>query len=141
MDRRDITDRYSVAPQIEISDIAALAEDGFTTIIDNRPDAEIPPELQSDEMAKVAEAAGIRFVYNPVVNGGLTEDMVTAQGAEIGAEDGRILAYCRSGTRSTIVWALSQAGTRPADDLISDAARAGYDIAGLKPQIEALAKD
>ncbi len=119
--------------------MATLAADGFTTVICNRPDDENPPELHAAAMRAAAEAAGLNFVDNPVVNGGLTMDMVENQGRAIAGAEGPVFAYCRSGTRSTIVWALSQAGHLPTDQMIGAAAQAGYDLAGMRGQIEALA--
>ncbi|MBV0912304.1 TIGR01244 family sulfur transferase [Anianabacter salinae] len=141
MDLRQITHDYAVAPQIDASDMQALADAGYVLVIDNRPDNEVEPELQSDRMREAAEAAGLQFIYNPVINGGLTLDMVRGQGEAIGQAEGKVFAYCRSGTRSTIVWALSLAGQAPADDLIGKAAAAGYDLSGMKGQIEALSRD
>ena len=135
MDIRRITDTYAVSPQIAPEDMAALAEAGFTTVIDNRPDAEVPPSHRTAAMQAAAEAAGLTFVAIPVTHQGLNADMVHDQADAIAASDGPVLAYCASGTRSTIVWALSQAGKMPADDIIGAAARAGYDIGGLRPQI------
>ncbi|WP_172296804.1 TIGR01244 family sulfur transferase [Pseudoruegeria sp. HB172150] len=140
MDIRRITPEYAVAPQIEPTDMATLAAEGFRTVINNRPDSEVPPELQSDTMRAAAEAAGLDYVENPVVNGAMTMDMVIGQGAAIEASEGPVFAYCRSGTRSSIVWALSQAGTQPTDDLLKAAQDAGYDLGGLRGQIDALSK-
>lgn len=140
MDIRTLTPAYSVAPQIEPGDMQDLAAAGFTTVICNRPDDEVPPHLQSDAMQAAAEDAGLTFVRNPVVNGALTMDMVTNQDAAITGAPGRVLAYCRSGTRSTIVWALSQAGRQPTDDLLRVCADAGYDLGGMRGQIDMLAK-
>jgi len=134
-----ITADYAVAPQIEAADMAHLAAEGFTTVICNRPDDENPPELHMQAMRAAAIAAGLIFVENPVVNGGLTMDMVKGQGNAIAAAAGPVFAYCRSGTRSTIVWALSQAGHLPTDEMITAAAQAGYDIGGMRGQIDALA--
>lgn len=140
MDIRQINDSYAVAPQIAPEDMAALAEAGFTTVLDNRPDNEVEPDLQSDAMRAAAEASGLRFIYNPVVNGGLTMDMVKAQGDALDTAEGKVFAYCRSGTRSAIVWALSRAGAEPADTLVDQAAKAGYDLSGMRGQIDALSK-
>ena len=140
MDIRQITEDYAVSPQIEPQDMATLAARGFRTVINNRPDAEVPPELQSAAMRAAAEAAGLAYIDNPVVNGGLTMDMVQAQGAALAEADAPIFAYCRSGTRSSIVWALSQAGRQPTDALIEAAGKAGYDLAGMRDQIDTLAK-
>lgn len=139
MDIRRITPDYAVSPQVDPADLPALAAEGFTTLINNRPDAEVPPEMQSAAMRAAAEAAGLAYVDNPVVNGGLTMDMVTGQGAALDRSDGPVLAYCRTGTRSSIVWALGRAGKMPADDILGALARAGYDLPQLRGQIEALA--
>lgn len=140
MDIRAITPDYAVSPQIEPSDLPAIKDAGYVTVIDNRPDGEIGPHLHTDAMRAAVEALGMTFVANPVIGGMLTMDNVTAQGAAIAASPGPVLAYCASGNRSSIVWALSQAGKRPVDDLVGLPARFGYQLDHLRPQIEALAK-
>lgn len=139
MDVRQITPDYAVSPQIDPADIPALAEAGFVAIICNRPDHEIGPDQSSAAMRAAAEAAGLRFIDNPVENGALTEAMVANQAETIDASGGPVFAYCRSGTRSTIVWALGQAGKMPVDEILGAAARAGYALDGLRPQLEAIA--
>jgi len=140
MDIRAITSDYSVSPQIELSDLAALKAAGYAMVIDNRPDGEIPQHLHAASMKAEAEALGLVFVANPVVGGALTMDNVTAQRTAIAAATGPILAYCASGNRSSIVWALAEAGKRPVDELVGLPARFGYQLDHLRPQIEALAK-
>jgi uncharacterized protein (TIGR01244 family) len=139
MDIRKITPGYAVSPQIALEDLAAIKAAGFTTVIDNRPDGEIPPDLHTDAMQQAAEALGLTFVVNPVISGGMTMENVTAQGAAIAAAAGPVLAYCASGNRSSVVWALSQAGKMPVDDLVGLPARFGYQLDHLRPQIVALA--
>lgn len=140
MDIRAITPDYAVSPQIELSDLAAIKAAGYTMIIDNRPDGEIPPQLHASAMKSAAEALGLEFVANPVIGGALTMDNVTAQRAAIAAASGPILAYCASGNRSSIVWALAEAGKRPVDELVGLPARYGYQLDHLRPQIEAMAR-
>jgi uncharacterized protein (TIGR01244 family) len=139
MDIRPLTDSYAVSPQIAPGDLVAIKAAGYTTVIDNRPDGEIPPDLQAGPMRAAAEALGLAFVVNPVIGGALTMDNVTAQGAAIAASGGPVLAYCASGNRSSVVWALALAGSRPTDDLIGLPARFGYQLEHLRGQIEALA--
>jgi uncharacterized protein (TIGR01244 family) len=139
MDLRQITETYTVAPQLEPADLAALAAEGVTTVICNRPDGENPPPLQAAAMQAAAEAAGLHFVYNPVVGGQLTLDNVEEQADALEAAEGHVVAYCASGNRSTIVWALVQAGQLPTDEIISRGEKWGYQLEWLRPQIEALA--
>ncbi|MCF8484752.1 MAG: TIGR01244 family phosphatase [Rhodobacteraceae bacterium] len=140
MDIRSLTPDYAVSPQIDLADLAAIKEAGFVTIIDNRPDGEIPPHLHTQAMRAAAEAAGLTFVANPVIGGALTMANVQAQAAAIAEATGPILAYCASGNRSSICWALSQAGTRPTDELIALPAQHGYNLEGLRQQIDVLAR-
>lgn len=140
MDIRYLTPAFAVAPQIAPEDMATLAAEGFRVVINNRPDAEVPPDLQSEAMRAAAEAAGLTYVGNPVVNGAMTMEMVAQQGEAVAAADGPVFAYCRSGTRSSIVWALSQAGHVPTADLLAAAALGGYDLSGVAGQIDALAR-
>jgi uncharacterized protein (TIGR01244 family) len=139
MDIRPLTPDYAVSPQIELADLAQIKAAGYVTVIDNRPDGEIPPELHMPAMRAAAEALGLTFVANPVIGGQLTMDNVTIQKAAIAASGGPVLAYCASGNRSSVVWALAMAGRRPVDDLIGPPARFGYQLDHLRPQIEALA--
>ena len=140
MDIRAITPDYAVSPQIEPGDLAAIKAAGYVTVIDNRPDGEIPPHLHTDTLRKAAEAMGLTFVANPVIGGAMTMDNVTAQGAAIAGSPGPVFAYCASGNRSSVVWALSQAGKMSEDDLVGLPARFGYQLDHLRPQIAALAK-
>lgn len=139
MDIRTLTPAYAVSPQIDPADCAAIAEAGFGTIICNRPNAEVPPSHQDDAVAAAAAAAGLKFVALPVTHQTMTLDLVTQQRTVLDGTEKPVLAYCASGTRSTIVWAMGQAKNMPAEDIISAAAAAGYDIGGLKGQLDMLA--
>ncbi|QUS35540.1 TIGR01244 family sulfur transferase [Falsirhodobacter algicola] len=136
MDIRPLTDSYAVSPQIEPEDFAAIRAAGYTTVINNRPDGEIPDELQSQAMRKAAEEAGLTFIDNPVIGGALTEGNVDAQRTAIDAAEGPVLAYCASGNRSSVVWALAHAGEIPADELIERPAQYGYQLAHLRPMLD-----
>jgi len=140
MDIRALTPDYAVSPQIDPADLPAIKAAGYVTIIDNRPDGEIPPHLHTAQMQAAAEALGLTFVANPVIGGQLTMQNVTAQAAAIAASSGPVFAYCASGNRSSVVWALANAGKRPVDDLVGLPARFGYQLDHLRPQIEALAR-
>lgn len=139
MDIRPITETYAVSPQIVPEDAAAIRAAGYTTVICNRPDMEIPPDLHAAQLRAAVEAEGMTFVENPLSHGNLTLDIVELQGRAIAEAGGPVLAYCASGNRSSVLWALSQAGQRPTDELIGLPARFGYQLGGLRAQIEALA--
>ncbi|NUB43669.1 TIGR01244 family phosphatase [Fertoebacter nigrum] len=140
MDIRPLTPGYAVSPQIALEDLPAIKAAGFTTLIDNRPDAEIPGPLHTAAMQAAAEAQGLTFVVNPIISGGMTMENVAAQRAAIDAATGPVLAYCASGNRSSQVWALALAGQMPADDLIGIPARFGYQLEGLRGTIDRLAQ-
>jgi uncharacterized protein (TIGR01244 family) len=134
MEIRHLTDRYAVSPQILPEDVAALKAAGFVRVICNRPDGEIPDALHASEMRKIVEAAGMEFVNNQIVPGNFSPEIIATQAAAMQA-DGPVFAYCASGNRSSVVWALTQAGKVPADDLIATAARWGYNLEPIRPQL------
>jgi len=131
VDLRRINDDISVSPQIAPADLPGLRAAGFTTIINNRPDGEAPDQPDSAAMAAAAAAAGLAYHYIPLGRDGVTEQMIAATAEAIAASAGPVLAFCRSGTRSTTLWALSQAGRLPADEIVAQAAGAGYDVSHL----------
>jgi uncharacterized protein (TIGR01244 family) len=139
MEIRKLTDRYAVSPQIALADLAAVKAAGFTTVIDNRPDGEIPADIQTEAMRRAAEALGLTFIANPVISGGLTMENVTRQRAALDAAAGPVFAYCASGNRCSVVWALAHAGEMPTDALIATPARFGYQLEHLRSQLDALA--
>ncbi len=141
MDIKHITPDYAVSPQIDPGDLPAIAAAGFKGIICNRPDAEVPPSHQCDAIETAAEAAGLTFTRNPVTHQGLNMQMVAKQAASMAEAGGPVLAYCASGTRSSIVWSLSQAGQMPTDDIIAATGAAGFELGGMRGQLDMLASD
>ena len=140
MDARALTPTHSVSPQNAPEDLDTAKAAGFVTIICNRPDEEVSPDLSADAMRGHAEKLGLSFVDNPFRHGSLTLDQVIAQREAIAASDGPVLAYCASGNRCSILWALGEAGRLSTDDIIARAAEAGYQLEGLRSQIDALAQ-
>ena len=135
-----LTENVVISPQLAIEDIAAAAELGISTIVNNRPDGEEPLAPQGDEIATAAAAAGLNYVAIPVSHAGFSEPQVDAMIAALEQADGPILAYCRSGTRSTLLWALAAAKQGEAPDSIAlTAAQAGYDISPIRTMIDMLA--
>ena len=139
MDIRPITPDFAVAPQLDPADMAILAEQGVGTVICNRPDMENPPSHQAAAMQEAAEAAGLSFVFNPVIGSAMTLDNVDEQAEAIDAEEGSVVAYCASGTRSAVMWALAMAGRLDTVAILEAVRGAGYQLDHLAPQIDALA--
>jgi uncharacterized protein (TIGR01244 family) len=136
---RALSETFAVAPQILPTDLPGLAAQGFTAVICNRPDMENPPDLSAQAMREAAEAAGMAFHDNPVFGGALSMDNVTMQAEAMAPEGARVLAYCASGTRSAIAWALAMAGKMATDDILEATGRAGYALNGMRDQIDMLA--
>ena len=123
---------FSVAGRLDRAEIEALAEAGVRTIINNRPDGEDPGQLPAGEARKLAEAKGIAYHHIPITAASLSRSDVDAFAATLRGAAGPIVAHCRSGTRSTLLWALMRLrdGAEPLT-LVAEAARHGIDIAGL----------
>jgi uncharacterized protein (TIGR01244 family) len=138
-DIRRINDRISVAPQIDPADVTELARQGFVAVINNRPDDEDAGQPAGEAVRAVAETLGLAYHAIPVTHAGFSAHQVEAMGAAMDAANGPVLAYCRSGTRSTNLWALAEAskGEDP-EGLIEQAAGAGYDIGGIRPLLDQL---
>ena len=132
------TDIYA-APQIGPSQIAEAAALGVTLVINNRPEDESDDQTPGAEIEAAARAAGMDYVAIPVTHSGFSEPQVEAMAAALEGADGGVLAYCRSGTRSTLLWALAEAspGGDP-DALTNMAAKAGYDVSPIRPLMDML---
>lgn len=137
MDLRQLTPSLAVSPQIAIEDVPLLAGSGFRTLINNRPDAE-DGAVDHHAMAKAAADAGMAYHYLPFTPGQITPDLIQGFAAALDGERPAV-AYCRSGNRSTVLWALSQAGKQSEGELLSTAAAAGYDLTGIVPLMRSLA--
>lgn len=98
-----IAENYWVSPQIEEQQLATLKEEGFEVVVCNRPDGEAMDQVSSAEMKKAAEAAGLEFAYLPMQGPNFTPEYV-AKVQQLNQDGKKVLAYCRSGNRSTILY-------------------------------------
>ncbi|HEY0958923.1 MAG TPA: TIGR01244 family sulfur transferase [Novosphingobium sp.] len=138
---RQLTDTIFVSPQIEVGDVAQAAAQGIALIINNRPEDESPDQTAGAEIEAAARAAGLGYIAIPVTHAGFSEGQVQAMVQALAETGDRpILAYCRSGTRSTLLWALAEAskGSNP-QRLAAQAAQAGYDISPVRAMVDMLA--
>lgn len=141
MDIRQITPTYAVSPQITPEDCQTIAAAGFKAIICNRPDMETSPDCYAIAIEAAAIAAGLQFTTLPITHQNMNLDNIAAHKAAIDAANGPVLAYCASGTRSSIIWSLGMAGHMDSDAIITATSNAGYDLRGLHPQLEMLAQN
>ena len=130
---------FSVSPQLQVEDITKAAEEGVTMIINNRPDGEVEGQPSSAAMATAAATVGLAYRYIPLTH--VTAAQIQATRAALAEATGPVLAYCRSGTRSTTLWACAQAGELGADAVIEAAAAAGYDLAPLRRMLTTVAEE
>ncbi|WP_296819275.1 TIGR01244 family sulfur transferase [Brevundimonas sp.] len=125
---RRLAKGFFVAPQVRPEDMAAVAEAGVRTVVNNRPDGEEPGQPTSAQMEAAARSAGLAYATVPF--GGKPADADVAAMSKVLEDcDGPVLAFCRSGTRSAAVWARVQlARGAPKEELIEAGASAGYDL-------------
>ena len=130
-----VSDTFAVSQQLEPGDLAELADGGFGTVICNRPDGEEPNQPTVASMREAAEAVGLAFHHIPVSGGAFPPDVVEAFSKVREEADGKVLAFCRTGTRSITLDALANIENETADERIKRAQRAGYDLSGLRDRL------
>ncbi len=129
MERKKISDNLSVSSQLRLEDIAFLKAEGIKTIICNRPDGEDPGQLEHDKIQQEAIKNKMEFHFMPVASGKMTPQDGDDFYNIIHNAPEPIHAYCRTGTRCSILWALSElkAGTAR-EQILGQASQAGYDL-------------
>ncbi len=136
---KPLADGFFVSPQIAPGDVEAAKALGVALIINNRPDGEEPGQPKSAAIAAAAKAAGIAYLEIPVSGMSISPAHLDAFDAAMKENEGPVLAFCRSGTRSTVLRAFARARAGDsADAIISEAADAGYNIAGQRGALIAL---
>jgi sulfide:quinone oxidoreductase len=136
METKQLTDSLSVADQIKLSDLKALAQAGFKTIINNRPDSEAPRQPRSATLEKRAAELGLSYRFIPVTPGAMSTENIADFKAALTDTPAPAIAFCRTGTRSTTLWAHAVANELPIDTIINTAANAGYDLSTSKTTLE-----
>jgi sulfide:quinone oxidoreductase len=131
-----LTPCLAVSPQIAEADLGALAAQGFRAVINNRPDGEAEDQPESAALAAAARRVGLEYRHVPVVAGKITDDDVAAFAQALDEVKGPVLAFCRTGTRSTTLWALAEASHLDPEAILVTAAAADYDVAALKPRLD-----
>jgi uncharacterized protein (TIGR01244 family) len=125
---RQLDDRTMVSGQVAPHEVAALAEQGVTMLVNNRPDGEEPDQPRAAELEEAAAQAGIAYRFVPIMRGIGPADVEAMQEAFGQAGDGKMLAFCRSGTRSALACALAQRGQGVSrEDVEQRLSQAGFD--------------
>ena len=136
---RRLNDRVLASPQISLADVANAAAQGVVMIVNNRPDGESDDQVPGSEIEAAAKAAGMGYVAIPVTHAGWSEGQVRAMANVLAEAKGPVLAYCRSGTRSTLLWALAEASTGASPHAFTAAAaQAGYDLEPIRALMDML---
>ena len=139
-DFRRLAEDFWASPQISPDDVTEAAERGFAMVINNRPDGEVHDQPAGSTIEEAEAAAGLAYHAIPVAAGGFNEAQIEAMTLALDQAEGPVLAFCRSGTRSTLLWALTMASHGAAPDALTKAAAmAGYDLAPIRPAMEILA--
>lgn len=135
-----LDENYFVAPQISVDDLSALKEQGFTLIVNNRPDAEAEDQPTAQQLQQAAEALGLQYAWNPIELPKLAQQHVDSQ-AEIISPAQKTLAFCRTGTRSSVLWVLLEnAKGHSYTELSSSVAAKGFDLTRCEPAMAPLVK-
>lgn len=139
-DFRKLTEGVFASPQITVEDVAEAAEQGVKLVVNNRPEGEAEDQTPGSAIEVAAKDAGMDYIAIPVTMPGLSDVHVTAMREVLEQAQGPVLAYCRSGTRSTLLWALAQAKAGKEPDAIAEAAAAaGYDVSPIREAMDAYA--
>jgi len=126
---RQLDDTTLVSGQITADDLRELPGRGVTMIVNHRPDGEDEGQPHSAELEEAAQHLGIEYRFNPIARGIGPADVDAMRAAIRDCGDGKVLAFCRSGTRSTLAWALARAEDGvPREELEATAAKAGVDL-------------
>ncbi|NNC73083.1 MAG: TIGR01244 family phosphatase [Sphingomonadaceae bacterium] len=135
---RTLSDTMLAAPQISPDDVARAAAEGITLIVNNRPDDEAPGQPAGAAIQGAAKDAGIDYLAIPVTHAGFSLPQVEAMREAIENNKGKTLAFCRSGTRSTLLWALARVHMGDDPDAVEAAAdEAGYSVAPVRSIMDA----
>jgi len=138
MNPKKLTDDLYVSAQINPEDLHRLATLGFRSVISNRPDSEAEEQPAFSEISREAHRNGMEVRYIPVTSSKLAEEDVCAFRSALCVLPKPILAYCRTGTRSTFLWALSEAPDRPMSEIVSRASAAGYDLKNIESRLQSI---
>jgi len=133
-----INNELTVSDQITIEDLKEIQALGYKTIFCNRPDQESEGQLAFSAIEKEAHSLGIKTIHQPVIGGQISDNDIAQFGSYFEKAQKPVFAYCRTGTRCSTLWALSQSRTLPIDEILGKTQNAGYDLSSLRDRLNSL---
>lgn len=129
---RQLDGNMLVSGQLRPDEVAGLAQRGVAMIVNNRPDGEEPEQPLGADIEAAATAAGIAYRHVPILRGIGPADVAAMQAALDAANEGQTLAFCRSGTRSALAWALAMREQgRSREEIEAAVTAAGFNVAPI----------
>jgi len=136
-DYKAITPQFSVAGALVPGDIAKFAKMGFKTIVGNLPDDEVKNAFTSAMAKTEALAFGLRYIHMPANGATVTDLNVINQFANVLADaDQPVIAHCRTGTRSAILYGLVAARTTQPATVLKQLDDIGFDLDFLEEEFD-----
>lgn len=135
MDPIKLSENYFVLPQITESDLELYRDQGFEVIVNNRPNNESEDQPLSDDLAAKAAILGVEYVYNPVDLSKLSQNELDIQLSAV-SKGKKVLAFCRTGTRSSVLWVLNNQSTHSFDKLVAEVNSKGFDLNRCLPAMQ-----
>ena len=135
MDIRSLAPGLSVTGQLHPDDVVTLKNAGYRAIICNRPDGEGSDQALFADIERAAQQHGMQAHYLPADTSKVSDEQAELFGKLLETLPKPIVAYCRSGMRSTTLWALSQARAQPLEQIVDAAKKAGFDMASVARRI------
>ena len=139
-----LDENFYIAGQLVAEDFSKAKELSFTIIINNRPDGEEPGILSVSEAKQLASDFNIEYLHLPMANGQpLPEDLIPSMQLalqQVKDKNGKILAHCRTGTRSSFLWGIIQLleGNKTSDEVIAISSAAGINLTGFTPILKSI---
>ncbi len=135
MNMKKITPLVFVSEQITTTDIGVASAQGIKTIINNRPDNEAQGQPKTADLAAAAAELGMQFIDLPVVAGEVTDEHIEQFERIYSDVQAPVLMFCRTGTRSIMLWALNEAKTLDVDAVLATTSEGGYDLSAMRARL------
>lgn len=132
-----ITPDFAVTGELQEPDFAEIAAQGFKAVINNRPDGEAPGQPTAREQEEIARKHGLDYAHVPATTQTIfTDEVVSAMEKALNSVEGPVLAHCKSGMRSTVLWAVASARSKPVSEVVAALEQSPFDMSFLEEELE-----